>query len=156
MVGRWERGGRRQGPRYAKLLCLLYDRPRRELGLDGDERSGALAALCVDPDDVPAPEDIEAAVLRLRRSYSTTSPDELAGRVGVRLRQVRRLLTGQTGGSTRRSLMEAAAWLVLLRGTVQFDARQHEDAWTSVRSAQGLAREIGHREVEAWTFETMA
>src|SRR5882762_2375546 len=65
MVGRWERGGRTPGPRYAKLLCLLYDRPRHELGLDGGERSSALAALCVDPDDVPAPEDIEAAVLRL-------------------------------------------------------------------------------------------
>ncbi len=33
------------------------------------------------------------------------------------------------------SLAEAAACLVLLRGTVQFDSRQHEAAWTSARAA---------------------
>src|SRR5205807_3031284 len=56
----------------------------------------------------------------------------------------------------RRSLLEAAGWLTLLRGTVQFDARRHEQAWTSAGMSQELAREIGHRELEAWTFETMA
>ena len=115
------------------------------------------ARLPIDPDDVPPVEDVEAAVLRLRRSYSTTPPLELEQRVGIRLRQVRRLLAGEAGGGAgRRGLTEAAGWLVLLRGTVQFDSRQHEAAWTSVRAAQQLARDIGHRELEAWTFETMA
>jgi len=33
MVGRWERGIRRPGPRYARLLCGLYDRLPEELDL---------------------------------------------------------------------------------------------------------------------------
>jgi hypothetical protein len=156
MVGRWERGVRTPGPRYAKLLSLLYDRPEHELGLAGGDGRTVLASLCIDPDDVPEPEDVEAAVMRLRRSYSTTSPDELLRRVDVRLRQVRRLLAGRVGAAPRRSLSEAAAWLILLRGTVQFDARQHEDAWTSAHAAQALTRAIRHRDAEAWTFETMA
>jgi hypothetical protein len=156
MVGRWERGVRTPGPRYAKLLSLLYERAAPELGLaDGGGRA-VLASLCIDPEDVPQPGDVEAAVMRLRRSYSTTSPDELLQRVDVRLRQVRRLLAGRLGAAPRRSLSEAAAWLILLRGTVQFDSRRHEDAWTSVHAAQSLARAIRHRDAEAWTFETMA
>jgi hypothetical protein len=107
-------------------------------------------------DDVPVVEDIEDAVMRLRRSYSTTPPEELLRRVSTRLHQVRRLLSDQVSSSAHRTLMEAAGWLALLRGTVQFDARHHEDAWTSVRLAQQVSREIGHREIEAWTFETMA
>jgi transcriptional regulator with XRE-family HTH domain len=121
---------------------------------DGDSR--ARLTLPIDPDDVPPVEDVEEAVQRLRRSYSTTPPLELEQRVGIRLQQVRWLLAGQAGGSARRGLTEAAAWLVLLRGTVQFDSRQHEAAWTSVRAAQHLARDIGHGELQAWTFETMA
>jgi hypothetical protein len=46
----------------------------------------------IDLDEKPDPEDIEAAVLRLRRSYSTTASDQLRRRVEIRLRQVRRLL----------------------------------------------------------------
>jgi hypothetical protein len=60
------------------------------------------------------------------------------------LQQVRRLLWGQVSPAARHSLAEAAALLMLLRGTVQFDSRQHEPAWTSARAAQHLARDIGH------------
>jgi hypothetical protein len=105
---------------------------------------------------VPDPEDIEAAVLRLRRSYSTTAPDELRGRVEIRLRQVRRLLVGEGRSTSRRSLLAGAAWLALLRATVQADLSEYEAAETSVHVARELAREIGHTEVQAWTWETAA
>src|SRR6266700_2653295 len=105
---------------------------------DPTEVRGSFARLPIDPDDVPSVEDVEEAVLRLRRSYSTTPPMELLQRVGIRLQQVRRLLAGQAGGAARRGLTEVAGWLVLLRGTVQFDSRQHEAAWTSVRTARHL------------------
>jgi tetratricopeptide (TPR) repeat protein len=95
-------------------------------------------------------------VLRLRRSYSTTSPAELRRRVDVRLRQVRRLLAGQSQQSKRQTLLEAAAWLALLRGTVQADLSEYEAAETSVRVARALGGDIGHREIEAWTWETSA
>src|SRR5207237_9304068 len=66
----------------------------------------ALAALEIEPDDVPHPAEITEAVLRLRRSYSTTAPAELRRRIDVRLRQVRRLLAGQARQSRRRDLLE--------------------------------------------------
>ncbi|HEY7201869.1 MAG TPA: helix-turn-helix domain-containing protein [Candidatus Dormibacteraeota bacterium] len=124
--------------------------------LGGGDELTALAAMELDPDDVPALADVEESVLRLRRSYSTTPPDELQRRVDVRLRQVRRLLVGEQRGPTRRTLLEAAAWLALLRGTVQADQRQYEAAATSVRSARELARELGHGDLVAWTWETGA
>jgi transcriptional regulator with XRE-family HTH domain len=156
MVGRWERGTRTPGARYAKLLSLLYERAPYELGLADRTGASALSSLGIETDDMPEPEDLAAAVMRLRRSYSTTPPDDLLRRVDTRLRQVRRLLSGRVNPSAHRNLSEGAAWLVLLRATVQFDGRQQEEAWTSARAAQTLARAIGHREVEAWTFETMA
>jgi len=110
----------------------------------------------IEPQDPPDPEDVESSVLRLRRSYSTTPPAELRRRVDVRLRQVRRLLSGQTRPARRRSLLEAAAWLALLRGTAQADLSDYEAAETSVHVARQLARALGHREIEAWTWETTA
>src|ERR1700730_6949990 len=80
----------------------------------------------IDLDEKPYPEDIEAAVLRLRRSYSTMAPDELRRRVEIRLRQVRRLLAGEGRSSSRRSLLAGAAWLALLRATVQADLSEYE------------------------------
>jgi transcriptional regulator with XRE-family HTH domain len=126
------------------------------VALGNDDDVNALASLELDPDDVPAPEDVEAAALRLRRSYSTTPPAELQRRVEVRLRQLRRLLAGERRPATRRTLMEAAGWLALLRGTVQADQHQYEAAESSVRAARELAREIGHSDLEAWTWETSA
>jgi transcriptional regulator with XRE-family HTH domain len=158
-VSRWERGTVGIGPRYARLLCLLYDRPPHALDLtDGERVAGVstLASLEIDPEDVPSPQDVEAATMRLRRSYSTTAPDQLLRRVNVRLRQVRRLLSGPGRSPGRRTVQEAAAWLALLRATVLADLRQYEAAETSVRVARELAREIGHAEVEAWTWETAA
>jgi hypothetical protein len=115
-----------------------------------------LAALGVDPDDVPDPRDIEAAVIRLRRSYSTTPPAELQERVEVRLRQIRQLLRGETRGQVRRDLLEGSGWLALLRATVQADQSQYEDAETSVRVARQIAQDTGQRDLEAWTWETSA
>jgi len=153
-IKRWENGQEPQ-PAAVRALAAVLKQPMELLTALLREGS-ALAAVAIDPDDVPPIEDIEEAVMRLRRSYSTTPPLELERRVNTRLQQVRRLLAGQISPSARHSLGEAAAWLVLLRGTVQFDSRQHEAAWTSARAAQHLARDIGHRDLEAWTFETMA
>jgi hypothetical protein len=72
------------------------------------------------------------------------------------LRQVRRLLVGEGRSTSRRSLLAGAAWLALLRATVQADLSEYEAAETSVHVARELAREIGHTEVQAWTWETAA
>src|SRR5207237_993414 len=76
--------------------------------------------------------------------------------VGVGRRQVRRLLAGQTQLARRQALLEAGAWLALLRGTVQADLSEYEAAETSVRASRAMAREVGNAEIEAWTWETSA
>jgi hypothetical protein len=114
-----------------------------------------LGCIGLDPDDEPDLGDLDAAVLRLRRSYSTTPPDELRRRVDERLRQVRRLLASDHP-EWRSDLLRAASWLALLRATVLVDLRQFEAAETGVRAARDLAQESGDREAEAWTWETAA
>jgi tetratricopeptide (TPR) repeat protein len=116
----------------------------------------AIEALGLDPGDLPDLSDIEAATIRLRRSYSTTPPAELVNRINQRLRQVRRLLADQGRPSWRSTLLDSAGWLALLRGTALADLRQWEAAETSVRSARTLAQEIGQRDLEAWSWETEA
>jgi transcriptional regulator with XRE-family HTH domain len=153
-IKRWEHGQEPQ-PAALRALAAVLEQPVELLTALVREGS-AFAVVVIDPDDVPPVEDVEDAVMRLRRSYSTTPPLDLEQRVNTRLQQVRRLLAGQVSPPAQHNLAEAAAWLVLLRGTVQFDSRQHEAAWTSARAAQQLARDIGHRDLVAWTFETMA
>src|SRR5256886_8502972 len=162
-VRRWETGATVPYPGHQRwiaaalgldldvLTAAARDQARLRGG-GGQSRTG----LAIDPDDVPRVEAVAEAVLRLRRSYPTRPPLDLLERVDIRLRQVRQLLDGQSRPSARRNLLEASTWLALLRATVQFDARLHEDAWTSVKAAQVAARDLGHAEIEAWTYETMA
>jgi transcriptional regulator with XRE-family HTH domain len=158
-VRRWESGwGRQPQPLHLRRLCEVLDATPAELGFVADELTApsALKALGIEADDVPDLQEIQAAVLRLRRSYSTTPPAELRRRVDERLRQTRRLLNGRGRPSWRRDLLEAASWLALLRATVLADLGQFEAAQTALYCARELAREIGHREIEAWTWETAA
>ncbi|MGI0131052.1 MAG: helix-turn-helix transcriptional regulator, partial [Thermoplasmata archaeon] len=163
-VRRWEQGQRPQ-PHYIRELCKVLGASPSELGFLLDQAGQplvpqgpvphALDIIGLDPDDEPDLEDLQAAALRLRRSYSTTPPDELRLRIDERLREVRRLLAG---GHTewRSDLLRAASWLALLRATVLVDLRHFEAAETGVRAARELAQESGDREAEAWTWETAA
>lgn len=129
-------------------------RQRQDQGMGRVDQAFSLLGL--DPDDVPPPEDIEPMVLRLRRSYSTTDPETLQLRIDARLRQLRQLLRGEGLTGRIRDLREAAAWLMLLRGTAQADMSELEAAHDSVAASRHLAVAIGHAELEAWTWETAA
>ena len=163
-VRRWDQG-QRPHPHYIRGLCKVLGATPSELGflLDADGQPLAsratvprtLDALGLDPDDEPDLDDLHAAVLRLRRSYSTTPPDELRLRIDERLRQVRMLLAGDHA-AWRSDLLQAASWLALLRATVLVDLRRFEAAETGVRVARELAQESGDCEAEAWTWETAA
>jgi len=152
-VRRWEAGQRPQPLHLRKLTEILEATPS-ELGFE----SGAaeLSRLEIDPEDLPDPDELVAAVSRLKRFYSTTPPDELRRRIDVRLRQIRTLLQGETRPVRRREFFEAAGWLALLRATVQADASQFEDAQNSLHVARDLARRLGHSDLEGWTYETAA
>jgi hypothetical protein len=133
------------------------DSRRRFLeGLSNLTGAATSSDLELDPEDVPAPHELEAAVLRRRRSYSTMSPYELCRRVDARLGQARRLLGDRWPRGVRLSLLASGSWLTLLRATVLTDLERVEAAETAVQMARALAREAGHREAEAWTWETEA
>jgi transcriptional regulator with XRE-family HTH domain len=152
-VRRWE-GGQVPQPLHIRQLSEVLEATPIELGFDGG--STELSALEIEPGDLPDQDELESAVTRLKRAYSTTPPGELKERIDVRLRQIRRLLEGETRSPRRRQLLEAAGWLALLRATAQADASQFEDAHTSLYVARDLARRLGHTDLEAWTYETGA
>jgi transcriptional regulator with XRE-family HTH domain len=158
-IYRWERGEQRPTPRYVRLLCAVFDRSAEELGLvdDGPERAtlNELAQLLDTPPGV-AIEDTERAVLRLRRMYSRTPPVQLALDIGDRLRQVDLLLRRPLTLGQHRDLLLGRGWLTLLLGTVYFDLRQRETAHAYRDLALHIAQDVGHAELEAWTWETPA
>jgi transcriptional regulator with XRE-family HTH domain len=152
-VRRWEAGQRPQ-PLHLRRLCDVLEATAEDLGFPV-ELPAALNTIGLDPDDLPDLEEIQGATLRLRRSYSTTRPEELRRRTDERLRQIRQLLVrGRPGW--RRELLEAAAWLTLLRSTVLADVKDFEPAQGAVHAARELAQQLGHRDLEAWTWETEA
>jgi transcriptional regulator with XRE-family HTH domain len=150
---RWEAGQQPQ-PQHLRRLCEVLEASPEALGF-GIELPAVLQTIGIDPDDLPDLIEIQAASLRLRRSYSTTRPEELRRRIDERLRQIRELLNrGRPGW--RQELLESAAWLTLLRSTVLADVRDYEAAQRSVHAARVLAQQLGHRDLEAWSWETEA
>jgi transcriptional regulator with XRE-family HTH domain len=159
-VKRWERG---QEPQPAALRALAV-----ALGRQVEELTALLHELppgdayellaVIDDSDIGSGvvSDLEDAVLRLRRSYSTTPPQVLAGQLDARLGTVRRLLRGHLTLAQRRDLMALAGWLALLQGTVWFDRASPEPAWSYRNAALHVAQELGHAELEAWAWETPA
>jgi transcriptional regulator with XRE-family HTH domain len=166
-VSRWERGVVSPGPRYVRLLALLYDRDPIDLGVqeydrprydDAETAEAVELARLMDGSDIGAGtvEAIEAATLRLRRSYSRTPSIILAREIRDRLRVVERLLQGRLTMSQRRDITVAAGWLTLLLGTVYFDLGRREPAWAYRDVALRVAQDLGHAELEAWAWETPA
>ncbi|MBJ7598174.1 MAG: hypothetical protein DLM67_24520 [Candidatus Nephthysia bennettiae] len=146
---RWEAGQHPQ-PQHLRRLCEVLDATSEELGF------GPPAARELVEDELPEPAEMEAAVFRLRRSYSTMPPAELLERIEERRGQLRRLLASEHRPSRRRDLLGTAAWLTLLRANVLPDLRRWEAGESAVLAARAMAQEIGHGEVEAWSWEIAA
>jgi len=161
-VSRWERGTLTVSPRYTRLLTLLYEREPHELGLedpaptDITEASELLAVIEGTDTSGGVVADTEAAVLRLRRASSHTPPPILSSQIDIRLRAIRQFLRGRLTLSQRRDLLAASGWLALLQGTVWFDRAQRDAAWLYRDVALRIAQELGHAELEAWSWETPA
>lgn len=99
---------------------------------------------------------VDDAVSRLRRSYSKTPPAQLASAVHDRLHIIKHVLRYGLSRSQRRDLESSAAWLTLLLATVYFDLGRSELAWVYRDLASQVASDLGHRELEAWAWETPA
>jgi transcriptional regulator with XRE-family HTH domain len=99
---------------------------------------------------------LEAVVDELAIAYTRTPPALLLGRIRQHLGYVNRLLDARKTLGEHRRLLVIGGWLSLLGATVHIDVKQYEAAAAGLKTAGGIARHAGHREIHAWCYETEA
>ncbi|WP_407560253.1 helix-turn-helix domain-containing protein [Streptomyces sp. 184] len=99
---------------------------------------------------------LERAFDELATAYPVTPPQVLLRRVRKHTAYVAQLLDKRATLAERRRLVTVGGWLSLLGATVHVDLDQQDAATARLRTAATLAREAGHREIEAWCYETDA
>ncbi|MEA2502784.1 MAG: hypothetical protein QOD01_2895 [Actinomycetota bacterium] len=166
MISRWERGLHQPGPRYVRLLGLLYDEAPEELGLpvgpeeavlrDASETFELAMHAAASDVDQAAIDTLVRAIDRLSREYSTVSPGILLPRVQQRLWQIDRLLGGRTTLGQHRQLLDAPGWLHILLSVLHYDIGDREAAEAGRDAALRFGQESGDAEVQGWAFEAPA
>lgn len=166
MISCWERGQHRPGPRYVRLLRLLYDQAPEELGISAATEeivagraaeTFELATHATASDlDQGAVDTLVRAVDRLSREYSTVPPGVLLSRVQQRLWQIDRLLGGRLTLEQHRRLLDTAGWLHILLSVLHYDIGDREAAEASRDAALRFGQESGDAEVQGWAFEAPA
>ncbi|MFF8906788.1 helix-turn-helix domain-containing protein [Streptomyces olivaceoviridis] len=101
-------------------------------------------------------ERLERAFDGLAMAYPKANPDDLLRQVRKHSAYVAKLLDGRKTLSEHRRLLVIGGWLSLLGATVHIDLMQDDAATARLETAATLAREVGHREIEAWCYETEA
>lgn len=101
-------------------------------------------------------ERLERAFDGLAMAYPKAKPEDLLRQVRKHSAYVRNLLDGRKTLSEHRRLLVVGGWLSLLGATVHIDLMQDNAATARLETAATLAREAGHREIEAWCYETEA
>ncbi len=167
MVGKWETGQKHPSAPYRRLLRRVAEKHGislttpavGHLQLTADERLEVLElARQAESSDLGSGtlETIDRTVDRFCRAYPSASPRLLIPDVGVRLGDLSRLLRGRVTLTQHRALLVAGGWLATLLACLQFDLGDREAAEASRDAAYQLAKEGGHQELMAWTFELLA
>jgi len=125
---------------------------------DDDEMDAWELARRVQASDVGAEtlDRLELAFDELATAYPNTPPQNLLERVRQHSSYVTRLLDGKMTLAEHQRLLTVGGWLSLLGATVHIDLEQHHAATARLRTTATLARQTGHREIEAWCYETEA
>ncbi|MFB7499490.1 helix-turn-helix domain-containing protein [Streptomyces sp. NPDC056161] len=101
-------------------------------------------------------ERLEHVFDDLAMAYPKARPEDLLKQVRKHSAYVGKLLDGRNTLSEHRRLLVVGGWLSLLGATVHIDLMQDDAATARLETASTLAREAGHREIEAWCYETEA
>ncbi|GGW15458.1 hypothetical protein GCM10018980_38500 [Streptomyces capoamus] len=101
-------------------------------------------------------ERLERAFDGLAMAYPKAKPEALLRQVRKHSTYVGKLLDGRKTLSEHRRLLVVGGWLSLLGATVHIDLMQDDAATARLETAATLAKEAGHREIEAWCYETEA
>ncbi|MEV5986906.1 helix-turn-helix transcriptional regulator [Streptomyces sp. NPDC052051] len=99
---------------------------------------------------------LERAFDDLAMAYPKANPEDLLRQVRKHSAYVGKLLDGRKTLSQHRRLLVVGGWLSLLGATAHIDLMQDDAATALLETAATLAREAGHREIEAWCYETEA
>jgi transcriptional regulator with XRE-family HTH domain len=142
-------------PDSRRLLCAAFDMSAVQLGLTPRQQPEPPPTL-PDAELLGPPDDIGAAVARLRTAYPRTPPLAVLADVEAGLGQVRRLLERKPTGLHLRTILVASAWLHLLAGTARFDLFDRPASRLYRSEAERLAAESGDSELLGWTYETAA
>jgi len=99
---------------------------------------------------------LEAAVDELAIAYAATPPEQLLPRVRRYLHYIGNLLDKRMTLDEHRRLLAAGGWLSLIAATLRIDLRHRWAGEANLTTAEELAQHAGHREIEAWCWETRA
>ncbi|MFJ8495730.1 helix-turn-helix domain-containing protein [Streptomyces sp. NPDC094038] len=101
-------------------------------------------------------ERLERAFDGLAMTYPKAKPEDLLRQVRKHSAYVGKMLDGRKTLSQHRRLLVVGGWLSLLGATAHIDLMQDDAATALLETAATLSREAGHREIEAWCYETEA
>jgi hypothetical protein len=139
-------------------LGSAEDRPvvTRYLGADGWDALELARRATASDLSADVLDGLEGVVDGLALSYATTPPDQLLPAVRQHLRYVSHLLTARKTLEQHRRLLVVGGWLSLLGATLHIDLRHSAAARARLTTADQLAAQAGHREIQAWCLETQA
>lgn len=101
-------------------------------------------------------EQLEATAFELCCRYKDTPAPVLRAETQRVIAEAAGLLRRPVGLKEHRELLASTGWLALLVGCLEYDMGLRRGAEATRRAAHDLARESGHREIEAWSYEMSA
>jgi hypothetical protein len=93
---------------------------------------------------------------RLCRDYPSAPAGELQQRLKRLYSQIMRLRQGRMTFAQHREIIALSAWVTALLACVDWDMNEREAAETARAAAFRFAKEIGHAELTAWSYEMQA
>ncbi|MFD7894496.1 helix-turn-helix transcriptional regulator [Streptomyces sp. NPDC059743] len=99
---------------------------------------------------------LENSFDELAMKYPVSPPQELLERVRKHSAYVAHLMDARMTLSEQQRLYVVGGWFQLLGATLHIDLNQEHAATARLQAAASLARHAGHREIEAWCYETDA
>lgn len=162
-IRRWRSGTNQPDPRYREVLHGILGhalfahiddpyRPADATPLDTVALVSRIARTDVPPSTIA---DLAIAVEGLCSRYSTDPPRQLIAETNRWLVAVRSALTGYPTDGQARDLKAAAGWLALLSACLHNDIGDRTSAETLRRYTHSISTDIGHGEIEAWSFELL-
>lgn len=170
---RWEAGRKKPDEFYRPLIAAtfgtvvesLFPTPRKPVpatprdllsqqsGMDTHELVQRIKASSVDNHTIDA---LSLTVEQLCCEYVSRPPEELMSETRTWLHHVQGLLDERLSFAQHRDILDAAGWLTLLVGCLEYDTGQARRAEGTRSDALAIGREAGNEPVNGWAHEMRA